>query len=180
MTALRDPRLEAFAQNLAIGLDIHVAHEKAGFAKDPSRSNSSKAAKKQAVVQRVAEIRQEVETQRLLVTNGAHGFTSRSLVGESVAMARAQADPQALTAIAKILDDGTLGLEADRKPLEIPEILDLSKELGLHTWFNSAVLLMLMDGETGKPLPPWTDGQGRPIPPYLRETKDHGLELVLE
>jgi alkylation response protein AidB-like acyl-CoA dehydrogenase len=102
---LKDPRLEAFAQGLALGLDVHVAHERAGFAKDPSRSNSSKAARKQAVVDRVAEIKAELEAQRKLATGGADGFTAKSLVAQAVGMALAQGDPQVLASIAKFLDD---------------------------------------------------------------------------
>jgi hypothetical protein len=177
MAALSDARLEQFCQGLAIGLDQHIAHERAGYSKDPSRSNSAKLAKKQVVLQRVAEIRQEMEAQRQLATGGSNGFTSRSLVGESVAMARAQADPQALTAIAKILDDGTLGLDADRKPLTLAEILALAKSLdpSMELFFDCAALLMLIDRATGKPLPPWTDAEGKAVPPYL--TLEKGLVL---
>jgi hypothetical protein len=117
MAALSDPRLEAFCQNLALGLDQHIAHERAGYSKDPSRSNSAKLAKKQAVVARVSEIKAEMEAQRKLATGGADGFTAKSLVGQAVGMALAQGDPQVLASIAKFLDDGSLGLEASRKPL---------------------------------------------------------------
>jgi hypothetical protein len=177
MAALKDPRLEAFCQNLALGLDIHVAHEKAGYAKDLSRSNSSKAAKKQAVVERAAEIRQEMEAQRKLATGGADGFTAKSLVGQAVGMALAQGDPQVLASIAKFLDDGSLGLEASRKPLTLAEILALAKSLdpSMELFFDCAALLMLIDRATGKPLPPWTDAEGKAVPPYL--TLEKGLVL---
>jgi hypothetical protein len=180
MAALSDARLEQFCQGLAIGLDKHVAYERAGFAKDPSRSNSAKASKKAAIVQRVGEIKAELEAQRKLATGGADGFTAKSLVGQAVGMALAQGDPQVLASIAKFLDDGTLGMEASRKPLTIGEMLKLAREIdpGMGLWLSVAELLMLWDGKNNRPMPPWTNAAGEPLGPYLRETKDRGLELV--
>jgi hypothetical protein len=172
MTALSDPRLEAFCQNLALGLDIHVAHEKAGYAKDLSRSNSAKMAKRQVVVARLAEIRGEMETQRKLARGEVGDMTARSLVNHAIGLGLAQGDPQVLASIAKFLDDGTLGLAASQKPLTIGEMLALAKEIdpSMMLWFVVADLLMLIDGETGKPLPAWTDAGGKPRPPYLLPT----------
>jgi hypothetical protein len=169
MAALSDARLEQFCQGLALGLDQHIAHERAGYAKDVSRSNSAKLAKRQVVVQRLAEIKAEMETQRRLASGQPGEYTAKSLVTHAVGMALAQNDPQILANIAKFLDDGTLGLEASRKPLTLGEMLKLARELDptMHLWYCAAGLLMLLDTETGKPLPPWTDAEGHPVKPYL-------------
>ena len=179
MAALRDARLEAFCQGLALGLDQHIAHERAGYSKDPTRSNSSKLAKKQVVIDRVQELREEIEAQRRLATGRADGFTAKSLVGQAVAMALAQGDPQVLASIAKFLDDGSLGLEASRKPLSVKQMLELAKELdpGMGLWLAVAELLMLWDGKNNRPMPPWTNAKNELIPPFL-QAKDGRLVLV--
>jgi hypothetical protein len=53
--------------------------------------------------------------------------------------------------------------------MTIGEMLRLAKEIDptMGLWIHVAGLLMLLDLETGRPMPPWTDVNGKPVPPYI-------------
>jgi hypothetical protein len=182
MAKLVDARREQFAKLLAAGMAQGEAYQKAGY-RAGDRSNASKAARDPEIVERVAELRGE-EAQRQAELRAAAGEQSGlDELKRAIAGAATSGNWAAVVAGAKVLGeaDGSfdeLGAEASRRPLTLAEILKAARELDptLHLWFDCAALLMLLDPETGKPLPPWTDAEGKPVPPYLSVEKG----LVLE
>lgn len=138
MAELKDARLEQFARNLALGMKQHEAYAKAGYAPDPSRSNAAKKAKTRAVRERVAELQAEQEVERRLVVGAGDDLSGAELAMLAAQMARAQSNPAALAAVAKIVGvaDGSLR-EADASDLPSPQELagKLSRLSGLDERF---------------------------------------------
>jgi hypothetical protein len=184
MAELPDKRKEQFCRLLSTGMKQAEAYVKAGY-RAADRSNASKLAREPEIVQRVAELQGEEAQRQAELRVAAGEQSSLDELKRAIAGAATSGNWAAVVAGSKVLGeaDGSfdaIGADAERRPLTLGEMLKLSREIdpSWALWLAVAELLMLWDGKNNRPMPPWTNGAGEPVGPYLRETKDRCLELV--
>jgi len=169
---LSDPKRERFVRLRALGMSLRRAHREAGWAGD--RANASKIEAEPATRARIEELKAAAAAK-----SEAAEFSGQALTREAVEMARAQKNPVALRQLAEFIDSHDESMASLRptaaEAMTLGQILALARRLdpGLDLWFNVCILLLLVDPKTGKPTPPWKDGAGNDLPPYLRP--DGGL-----
>jgi hypothetical protein len=168
-------QIEQFSRLLASGVRAVDAYERCGWKRDTA--NSARLAKDPAVRRRVAEIQRETAVE--MVASGANDAPGAELLRLAAQKAIVTGNLTALVQAGRELGaaDGSLNqLQVPDEKMSIGQMLRVAKEIdpsGL-LWITVAWLLMLIDHNTGRPMPAWTDAAGRPIPPYL----DSNLELV--
>jgi hypothetical protein len=171
MAELADKRREQFCKLRAVGTKQAEAYSRAGY-RTGDRSNASKLEQHPEISERITELRaEELQRQQQIRLQSAErdGLTE---LKAAIAGAAATGNWAAVVSGSKALGEADGSLDALRQPDEkmtIGEMLSLAVELdpGFRLWAIVAERLMLIDGKTGKAMPPWTDGRGRPVPPYL-------------
>jgi hypothetical protein len=159
-------RTVEFARLLASGVTAVDAYERAGWRRDSA--NASRLANTAKVRRLVEELRRvaavEAAERKLDTASGAE------LLRLAATKAIVTGDLSALVSAGAKLGgaDGSLESLQPDKEMKISEMLALADSLSPIMGFETRVLLMLIDGDTGQPLPPWENARGEPPPPYLR------------
>jgi hypothetical protein len=172
MPPLQNEQEEHFCRQLAIGVAQAKAYHRAGWKAD--KSNASKKAKEPHIIARVAELQSEEAARQAQIRLQSTEKDGLSELKAALAGAAASGNWAAVVSGAKALGEADGSLDQLRQPDEkmtIGEMLTLAVEIdpGLRLWAIVAERLMLIDAKTGKAMPPWTDGRGRPQPPYMNE-----------
>lgn len=160
MARLTDLKAEAFCQLVELlGWSKTDSYEAAGHKRD--RANAVVYSEKAPIAKRMRELREERASLDNLTGEEA---MRKILVG---AMLSGDWGPASSTARALGAEDGSLAKLGDKaKPMSVGQIIDLARSIDPFFAFNVEILLMLRDHD-GAVLPPWTDGAGRPKPPYI-------------
>lgn len=153
MPELADPRLEAFARNLALGMKQHEAYEKAGFAPDPTRSNAAKKAKTRAVVERVAEIQADAAAQTILAVGDISALSGERLLRLGASKAVAQNNLPALIQAGKAIGEADGSIKAlDPRATEDMSVDELCRRLEQTSGLSSTLFRSMLADDFSDPV----------------------------
>jgi hypothetical protein len=166
MARKRNPeQIAQFARLLAAGIDATTAYERAGWRRDTA--NAARMAKDPEVRRLVREYQAEAAV--ALTDIGIADAEGAKLLRLAAERAIQSGNLTALVQAGKAIAEGDRSLDALRdtpEEMTVGEMLELAASIDRVLWYAVARCLMLLD-DKGEPTAPWTDGYGKPVPPYI-------------
>jgi hypothetical protein len=160
MARLKNLQHEAFCILVELqGWSRTDAYEGCGYKRD--RANASAFAEKAEIAAR----RRELQEERKVIEAATGESALRRIMIEG--LQTGDLGPAATAARLLAEGDGSLRrLGQQAEEMSLGQMLALAEKLDPMMALRAAQLLMLLD-EDLKPMPPWQDGHGRPVPPYI-------------